>query len=251
MSWESATVLTLTEFDVCWEALDLGEMPWQLDPPSPGRTHDERRRIVAATLDGLRDRGLAGPLGPRTDLADRLRVLAAPDQSLDVRLRARALVTGVGARRGHRAVIAVRHDGEIALLDVRAAEVPAALAELAGPITPGPGVAVRLPARVLDAARAAAPAEPDRFVLELVRHGVPDDDAHAMVRMCDGAGGVGQFGASARSRDGRLRRAPYVLGMHRTPAGHYSQLRRDGVVTIAPLHRHGLLAGLGELAAAA
>ncbi|HEX4252165.1 MAG TPA: ESX secretion-associated protein EspG, partial [Pseudonocardia sp.] len=51
-------VLTAVEFDVLWEWLGLGATPVVLRLDSPGRTHTERRGIVATGWQGLRLRGL-------------------------------------------------------------------------------------------------------------------------------------------------------------------------------------------------
>lgn len=253
LEWSRATVLSLAEFEVSWELLGLGETPVQLDPPSAGRTMEERRRIVADVAAALHRRGLGDGRGPHPVLAERLRLLAAGDE-LDVRFRADTLVAAVAARRHDRCTLAVRHAGEIALLDLRADEAGAALVELIGPVVPGPGRTVHLPAGVLDAARAASPRDPHRFGEELVVRGVDAQDAAQLVQMCTGARHGGQLGATARGPVGR-RRAPYVVGVHRTDQGCYRQVRRltagHATVTIAPVSGRELLDDLTRLADAA
>jgi hypothetical protein len=252
LDWSRATVLTLTEFEVAWELLQLGETPWQLDPPRRGHTREERRRVVADALHGLQRRGLGDERGPHPQLAEWLRLLARPESVLDVRFRDRSLTAAVAARHGHRCTLAVRNQGEIAVLDVPGHAAAAALVELLGPVVPGDGVRTAVAVDVLDAAAAA---EPDLFGTELHRRGLPDAEARLVARMCEGADRIGQFGASGRTADGRTRRAPYVVGLHRTPSGHYAQLRRrrpDGrdLITIEPLSHRGLLRHLDELLAA-
>lgn len=61
-------VLTAVEFDVLWERLGLGPTPVVLRLESPGRTLTERREVLAAGWQALRDRGLAGPSGPHPEL---------------------------------------------------------------------------------------------------------------------------------------------------------------------------------------
>jgi hypothetical protein len=253
LDWSRATVLSLTEFEVSWELLGLGETPAQLDPPSRGRTMDERRLIVDGVVDSLYRRGLGDGRGPHPVLAERLRLLAGGDE-LDVRFRADRLLAGVAACHRARCTLAVRHGAEIALLDLRADEAAAALVELIGPIVPGPGRAVHLRADVLDAARAAAPRDPRRFTDELVWRGVGEPDARLLVQMCTGARHGGQFGAMARRTVGK-RRAPYVVGVHRTDQGCYRQVRRGAAgratVTIAPAGPRDLVDELAGLADAA
>jgi hypothetical protein len=256
LDWTRATVLTLTEFEVVWELLQLGETPWQLDPPRRGHTREERRRIVADALQALQRRGLGDDRGPHPQLAERLRLLARPESVLDVRFRDRSLTAAVAARSGHRCTLAVRHQDEIAVLDVPGHAAAEALVELLGPVVPGDGAPTVVPADVLDAASAAAADEPGRLGVELHRRGVTDANARLVAHMCDGTDRLGQFGASRRSGDGRTRRATYVIGLHRTPSGHYAHLRRrrpdDGrdLITIEPLSHRGLLQHLDELAAA-
>jgi hypothetical protein len=254
LDWTRATVLTLTEFEVVWELLRLGETPWQLDPPRRGHTREERRRIVADALQGMQRRGLGDDRGPHPQLAERLRLLARPESVLDVRFRDRSLTAAVAARSRNRCTLAVRHQDEIAVLDVPGHAAAEALVELLGPVVPGDGVPTAVAAEVLDAAAAVAD-EPGRLGVELHRRGVPDSDARLVAHMCGGTDRLGQFGASRRSGDGRTRRAPYVIGLHRTPTGHYAQLRHrhpDGreLITIEPLSHSRLLQHLDELGAA-
>lgn len=252
LDWSRAKVLSLTEFEVCWGLLRLGETPWQLDPPHLGCTDEERHRIVTDTVNGLQERGVGDARGPRPHLAEQLRLLADPESGLDVRFRDRSLTAAFAAQRGPHATLAVRHRGEIAVLEIPPAAAALALAELISPVHPGHGFRVQLPADVLDAARAAAPDDPERFAIELRRHGIHASVAHGLVQMCTGIDQHGQFGATARSRSGRPLRAPYVVGIHRTPSGHFAQLRRrtaDGraVVTVEPMSQQTLLRHLDEL----
>jgi hypothetical protein len=255
LDWNRATVLTLAEFEVSWELLGLGETPGQLDPPSAGRTIEERGRIVAGVGAELRRRGLGDDRGPHPVLAEQLRLLVEADLTLDLRFRADTLVAGIAARRANRCTLAVRHGGLIAVLNLPAEAAASALVELIGPVAPGSGAAVTLPADVLDAARASAPDDPGRFADELVWRGVPRPDAAQLVRMCSGVRRRGQFGATARSRDNHRCRAPYVVGAHRTDDGHFRQLRRrtggHTMVTVGPVSEHGLLQELAGLADAA
>lgn len=250
--WSAATVLSLVELDVCWELLGLGETPWQLDLPSPGRTHGERRQIITHTLDGLRQRNLAGRSGPSPTLAVMLNTLANAAHHMDARIRYGALRAGIGAIHTDGAgVVAIRQGDEVGLLTVPATAVNAVLVDLVGPITPGVGLPVNLPADVLDAARAAAPTtgSAPQFADQLARLGIPAAEARSVVRMCTPVDQLGQFGVTVRTPAGQLRRGRRVLGLHHTPSGHYLQLRRRGQVTIAPLRRERLVELLDDLLA--
>jgi len=247
--WSRATVLSTTEFEVCWEVLGLGETPWQLEPPRSGITLEERRAVVEGVAAGLARRGLGDHRGPRPDVAEQFRLLARPARSFDIRFRADALVAGVAACRGSECVLAVRHGHEIALLGLPAETAAASLVDLIGPAASAPGREIRLPAATLDAARTAAPRDPDRFADELCLRGLPRGDALALVHLCRHVDLRGQLGASAGSGDGsRMRRAPYVIGFHRGPAGLVRQVRHGDTVSVGPTSRDALLAELDELA---
>jgi hypothetical protein len=187
-------------------------------------------------------------------LAERLRLLAGAELTLDLRFRGDTLVAGLAACHANRCTLAVRHGAQIALLDVPVDAAAPALVELIGPVTPGPGAVVTLPAATLDAARSVAPDDPGRFAEELVWRGVSRLDAGRLVRMCSGVRQRGQFGATARPGGGRRRRAPYVVGMHRTDDGHFRQLRRtesgSTTVTIGPVTAQGLVDDLADLTGA-
>ena len=245
IDWSSAKVVTTSEFEVCWELLRLGETPWQLDPPRSGLTDAERTAVVSSALNGLSARGLAygRRLGPV--LEEHLERLAWPRWSADVRYVADSLVSAVAAVRGERATVAVRHDTEIALLDVPADDAVDVLLDLPGSGAPGPGRDVRMPASVLDAARRAADPGSYGFVEQLTAGGVSETDAALLWGMCRDVRMRGQYGATLGTGDGtRTRRAPYVIGFHATPQGRFRQVRRSerGVptVTVGPAARSDL-----------
>ena len=103
-------VLSAVEFDVVWRGLGLGAPPVVLQLPSPGRTHRERRRVEAEVWATLRDRGL----GPGSDLAQLLGLLAAPSPRVEVRAwgtsTRRAVIAAIGSDGG---VVARRHDDTV------------------------------------------------------------------------------------------------------------------------------------------
>ncbi len=252
LNWSQSIVLSCTEFEVSWELLGLGETPWQLDPQRSGITAPQREQIIGNVVAGLRQRGLGDGRGPGYVISDLMRMLAHPEWALDIRFRAEALVAAVAASRGPHCAFAVRQGNEIALLALPSDAAAASLLELLGNITPGTGPEVRLSADILDAVRAAAPDNHDRFTDELVWKGLARPDAVALATACRDVRMSGQLGASASARDGtRMRRAPYVVGFHDGSAGHFRQVRRQmpggDVVTVGPTSHHRMLADLGEL----
>jgi ESX secretion-associated protein EspG len=210
--WTRATVFSAAAFETCWEILGLGETPWQLDPPRHG---DCRRAFVADVLARLQATGPA--------LTAALRLLACPDWSVDVRIRAgSSLVAGLAAGRGACGALAVRHDRAIAVLDIEPTDAMDAVLGLLGPVRPGPGRPV------------------------MVR---TTDPTPAAVAACRDVHLFGQLGASATTRDGhRTRRAPGVIGFHRTGRGDYRSIRVDRqTVALEPATHARLATDLGAL----
>ncbi len=218
LDWSRATVLSAAAFEACWDALRLGETPWQLDPPRHGSTAIARRAFVAEVLYRLR---ASGP-----DLAGKLRLLAHPSWTVDVRLRADGLVAGLAACRGAEGAFAVRSGDELALMEIPPAEAIAAVLSLLGPIRPGPS-----PPMLITTRRAATPAPPPAACRD--------------VRM------FGQLGASVATHDGRrIRRAPRVVGFHRAAEGDYRSVRVDrSTIAVRPATPMLLTADLDELLA--
>lgn len=233
--------LSAVEMDACWELLGLGDTPLTLTLPSPGRTFAERDQLLADTLAGLRARGLADDSGPCGALARQLRVLSAPEHQVDLRLGGAPYgdIVGIGAVYGQQATVVLRRGELIRLLPVRPARVIHTLLGAAGPLRPGTGRTVNIPAEVYDdAQRATTDGNLWTMADQLVERGVPRTDASAWVRMCTGVRSFGQLGTTFWP-EGVPRFGPWVIGFHRTDTGHYLQLRRPDrygtTVTIAPV----------------
>ncbi|HEX4722656.1 MAG TPA: ESX secretion-associated protein EspG [Pseudonocardiaceae bacterium] len=245
--------ISAVEFDVLWEHLRLTEMPLVLRVPSPGRTHAERRELIASAWQSLSRRGLCHRLSVDDRLANLLRLLESPDQEIDGRF---------GATKGVRLLVAAAADEAVfALLTkhgLTLSEIPVtglareALAAL--PHVPaGPGESITVRAADLDAAATRAP-DADAFEVALHQRGLSPRDATTLRRMLGNVRRQGQFGASARTRNGHRRRAPHVIGFFDTEAGRYLQLRQttaDGVEwsTISPADTRLLTTQLADLLA--
>ncbi|MBN9113338.1 MAG: ESX secretion-associated protein EspG [Pseudonocardia sp.] len=251
VDWDAATVLTLTEFEVAWEAAGLDETPWELDPPRHGRTWEERREIVDGALASLAARGLVDDRRPVPRLAAALAVLDRRELSVDVRVHGTTVVGAVAARHRGRAVLAVRHEGEIALADLAPTRLSRAAVEVVGPVSAARGRTVNVRAADVEAAVGAAGENPGALVDELVRRGVREGDAATYVAMHRDVDRHGMVGVCV----GR-RRAPWLIGVHRTASGHVVRVRRpagDGrdVLTVAPVDAAGLARRIDDLIAAA
>jgi hypothetical protein len=276
LDWSQATVLTAATFEACWELLHLGETPWQLEPPRQGSTAAARQTFVADAQARLLSAG--------ADLAQKLRLLARPAWTVDVRLRADGLVAGLAACRGTDGVFAVRYGDEIALMEIPAADATAAVLSLLGPVRPGPAPPVLIttgrhppvspgprrfalprpiasspcPAALLThsaigpqafAPQVLSPTEPHPDVSPVPCPAGPDADRTVAVgqdvRM------FAQLGVSVAARDGhRMRRAPRVIGFHRTGAGDYRSVRVDPfTVAVGPATLARLTTDLDDLLA--
>ncbi|GAA4978117.1 ESX secretion-associated protein EspG [Pseudonocardia tropica] len=240
-------VLTGAEFDVVWELLGLGATPVALRLPSPGRTREERHRVVAAGVGGLRARGLAGPAGPDPALVRLLALLARPDRHLEVRGRFDdGPLRAVAAERDGDGVLAVHTGGAVT---VTAAGSPAFAAVAALPRrAPGPGPAVTLPttelARLLDADARTDPGA----------DGDPDGEQRARPAvLLAGPAHRAQICAVRYDRWGSPARLPGHVAVVDTPRGRYRLSRGTGGhggpewSTLAPAGDGELRAVLAEL----
>ena len=236
-------MLSAVEFDVVWAALDLGPTPAALAVPSPGRTHTERRRVVAGAWSRLRERGLAGPSGAEPGLAESLRLLAAPTERLELRAWGRAPVRAVAARCGDEAVLARRRGGDVEVAPC--ASVPTAVVALLPPAPPGPGRSASTPTATLDAALDHPSGAGLRA--DLLGRGVAPDDAGPLALMLHGTTGRAQLGVLLADRWGTLRRAAEVLDVLDGPRGRHLVVRRDGWTTVAPTDARQLRHRVAEL----
>jgi hypothetical protein len=240
-------VLTVVEFDVLWERLGLGPSPAVLQLASPGRTASERRDVLRAGWQGLRERGLAGPSGPDPEAARLLGLLARPSQQLELRGSWSRPVRAVAAMDAGAGVLAVRQDATITL--AACSSLPSALHDVLPAAPPGPGRAASVPS----AALAAALAE-HRTGLRaaLIAQGVPGPDAGLLQRMLAPGPGHAQVVAVTADAAGMARRAGGILGILDGPGGRYLMTRLLGAdavewSTLAPAdarsvrHRMGVM----------
>ncbi|MGW4113131.1 ESX secretion-associated protein EspG [Actinosynnema sp. NPDC004786] len=212
--------LPLPAFDILWDDLDAGPVPYPFDLPSPGSTFDERRRVRQDVYAELDRRGLARRGRPEADLEDALRllhrpvtritVLGMPDVHADTMLRA------VVVARGAYAVRAVQEDGFV-LLDVVPGPVEGAVG-VVPPLRAGPGRPVTVAAKDL-----APDDEPQGFTRAVRRTGNPD--VRAVREMLAGpVTGTGHFAV-----DGSEQPITWID----TPRGRYATTGSDWI-TVAP-----------------
>ncbi len=229
--------LSATEIEVCWKQLQLNELPVVIDVPALGSTDTERQQLVAHTLDGLRERHLVGARGVDPDLTDLLVTLARHHWAIEAWLLLDRPVRALAACRGALGALAILDGDRVRLMSCSPHCLPDEMVRLAG-LAAGPGRSVTVRAENLDAAALVAGGDMQRLAQELSYRGERYDDAHALALMCARHGWLGQFGALARDHLGRQRPGRRVIGLHATPDGWYSQLRRPGhggtFVTVTP-----------------
>lgn len=229
-------ILTAVEFDVLWEWLGLGATPVVLRLDSPGRTHAERRRIVATGWHGLRLRGLADVSGPDPEIVRLMHLLAMPTHQVELRMRLGRELRVVAAGRPGGTALAVRQDATIALSSA-SSPVSAAL-EALPPAATGAGRVITLPSADLEAATAEQGAGHPRAET-LVARGLDEEDAVQVEAMLRGTVRRGQLSVLATDRWGVLHRLRRVIGLLDTQHGRYLMQRdpaADGVdwTTLAP-----------------
>lgn len=245
-------VLRPVELLACWEALHLGDPPYQLRlrrPSGPITAQQETRRVLAEALVGLAGRGLTDGTHPHPELADMLRVLARPSYQLDIRCTgpARSPRIGLGPITNTSGVLVTTIDDGTSPIELRpidSTRLPGALLSLVGPITAGMSRTVNIPADIFDQARRAVPANASMRDLgdALTDLGIDPRDSSALARMTTNLNFSGQLGVSTW-RDGREHRGPWVVGFVRNNTGEtYLQLCRQGTITMGPadathLHR--------------
>jgi hypothetical protein len=248
----ASLVLSALEFDVLWEALDLPAKHVALDVPSPGKTHTERRELVAQVWRSLADRGLADGLRPDGELLDRLVLLAHPELTIDSWVWTDRQISALTAVSGDGVVMGVLDGDEVWLIPARETALCEAAVSIAGELGPGPGRSVSVPSEILQSADAQAKGEPHLFVTALDERGVDLTDAQVLASMLGGSVLRGQVGVERRRRDGRMVRADRVVAFHDTYGGRYLYLRKpstDGQdwSTVTPADNRRLAASVQEL----
>jgi hypothetical protein len=231
--------LSALEFDVLWEHLRLGSMPLVVKVPSPGKTHEERALLEARVWADLEARGLGRPVEVNPDIEELLGVLAKPSREVDVRAYVGRDVRVLAAAVDDTAAVAELSGGGVTLRRASATGLPSAALSVLPAVAAGPGQSVTLRTEDFEAAAGAAGGSRDGFGKALLAQGVRADDAEALTEMIKDVAHMGNFGAAARDRLGRRRRADRVVSFFDTEDGRYVQIRRpadDGTLwtTISP-----------------
>ncbi|MFC0430180.1 ESX secretion-associated protein EspG [Kutzneria buriramensis] len=231
-------ILPLAAFDIVWEDLRLGSVPYPFDVPSQGETLDERARIRTAVYEDLERHELARGQQLDPNLVEALRLLARPHVQLDTIStldRQRGLmVHAASVANGQRALLAVQQGGTMRLEQIRDTALAASLVSLLPPHQPGPGEQISVPAAEL--------AQPNRHSPE---------HQSLTVMLGEPVLRLGQFAGAMFDERGVGRRMP-GLSWFDTEAGRYLGVAgrgRDGAdwATVSPADASGLIRRLGDM----
>jgi EspG family len=244
--------LSALEFDVLWEHLRLGQLPLVVKVPSPGKTFEERARLEEQAWADLEERGLGRPVELHPELADLLPVVATAEREVDARAYAGRNLRVLAAAAGEVAAVVELCDGEVTVRRASPTGLVAAALSALPPSTPGPGRSVALRTEDFEAAAHGAAGTREGFLKALLERDIRPDDAEALAEMIKDVSGMGNFGAAARDKFGRRRRAERVVSFFDTEDGRYVQIRRPAQdatlwTTISPANPRNLTHHVEEL----
>jgi hypothetical protein len=232
-------LLSTREFEVLWQALRLGRLPYPLDVPSEGDTEQERKTLQERTLAGLRQRGLADDMR----LEDLMRLLDEHEVSVDAVLGLDRTVRALAAATDSEAVLAVIDGDQVGLAEIRPTGLAREIVRVLPRAEAGPGNALSVRLETLQQAVALQEAEQeedsedpwgaaddemdDRQALQ--RAGLSAQDARQMDELVANRVAGGQFGVT----HGRSR-ADVVINWFDTHQGRYLMVRSDGWLSLSP-----------------
>ncbi|GLY54447.1 ESX secretion-associated protein EspG [Lentzea sp. NBRC 102530] len=238
--------LSLPAFEVLWENVKAGAIPYPFDVEQHGETLEERARIKAAVLADLERRNLARRGRPEPDLEDALNLLARPElRVIAVAMpdmgQERLVRASVVARGGY-AVLVVQEEAGVTLDLVQPNEIATSIASVMPPGRPGPGKPVTVPAQAFE-----APQQQEGF-RQAVRTTENDDVRLAKQMLTGPALGNGHF--LVQLNQGRTKRDFPPVTWIDTNAGRYANVpARSGWFTIGPADNMGLARHLGQVLA--
>ncbi|MDQ3402896.1 MAG: ESX secretion-associated protein EspG [Actinomycetota bacterium] len=253
METESEPIsLSALEFDVLWEHLKPGTMPLVVKVPSPGRTYEERAQIEEQVWEGLGQRGLGRQIDVHPEIEHLFGVLAHPEREVDGRVWVGSDVRLLACSVGSEAVLAVLSGERITVKRVSPESLASSVVGVLPAWQAGPGQSVTLRTADFEAAAKSADGTRKSFEANMLGRGIRADDALALSEMIGDVQGTGNFGAAARDRLGRRKRADRVVSFFDTSDGRYVQVRRpspDGTfwTTISPADQRRLTHHVDEI----
>ncbi|WP_330274932.1 ESX secretion-associated protein EspG [Lentzea sp. NBC_00516] len=232
-------LLSTREFEVLWQTLRLGRMPYPLDVPSEGATEQDVKALRHSTIAGLRRRGIADD--PR--LEDLLRVLGDHEVSVDAVAGLDRTVRALAATAGTEAVLAVIDGDTVGLSQIRPTSLAREIVRVLPDGVAGPGSALSVRLETLQQAVALQEAEQEEESEDpwgaadeelddreaLLKAGLSAQDARQMDELAQNRVAGGQFGVT----HGR-HRADVVINWFDTHQGRYLMVRSDGWLSLSP-----------------
>ncbi|MCX2949874.1 ESX secretion-associated protein EspG [Lentzea sp. NEAU-D7] len=239
--------LSLPAFEVLWEDLRAGSIPYPFDISQHGETLDERARIKAAVHADLERRNLARRGRPEPDLEDALNLLARPELRVIALcipdMTQQKLVRASVVARGGYAVLVVQEDTGVTLSLVQPNEIATCLANAMPHGRPGPGKLVTVPAQAFE----SLPQQQEGF-RQSVRTAESDEVRIAKQMLTGPAIGNGHF--LVQMGQGRTTRDFPPVTWVDTSQGRYANVEtRKGWFTISPADNMGLARHLGQVLA--
>ncbi|MGW6446534.1 ESX secretion-associated protein EspG [Lentzea sp. NPDC055074] len=238
--------LSLPAFEVLWEGLRAGSVPYPFEVGQHGETLDERARIKAAVHADLERRELVRRGRPEPDLEDALNLLARPDLRVVALcipdMNQQKLVRASVVARGGYAVLVTQEDTGITLNLLQPNEIATSLANAMPLGRPGPGKLVTVPAQAFEA-------QPQQEGFRQAVRTMENDDVRLAKQMLTGpAIGNGHF--LVQKGQGRTKRDFPPVTWIDTRQGRYSNVEtRKGWYTISPADNTGLARHLGQILA--
>ncbi|MGI5505040.1 ESX secretion-associated protein EspG [Lentzea sp. CA-135723] len=238
--------LSLPAFEVLWEGLRVGGIPYPFDIGQHGETLDERAQVKAGVHADLERRNLARRGRPEPDLEDALNLLARPELRVIAfaipDMSQERLVRATVVARGGYAVLVTQEDAGVTLDLVQANEIATSIANAMPPGRPGPGKPVTVPAQAFE-----APQQQEGF-RQAVRSTESEDVRLAKQMLTGPALGNGHF--LVQLNQGRAKRDFPPVTWIDTKAGRYANVpAKAGWFTIGPADNMGLARHLGQVLA--
>jgi hypothetical protein len=232
-------LLSSREFEVLWQTLRLGRMPYPLDVPSEGATEGERKALQDRTLAGLRERGL----GEDERLEGLLRLLDDHDVSVDAVAGLDRTVRALAASNGIHAVLAVIDGDHVGLAEIRPTGLAREIVQVLPAGEAGPGNALSVRVDTLRQAVALQETEQDDDSEDpwgaaddemddrqaLQQAGLSAQDARQVDELASNRVAGGQFGVT---RD--QQRSGVVINWFDTHQGRYLMVNSDGWLSLSP-----------------
>lgn len=240
--------LSLAAFEVLWEGLRAGSIPYPFEIDQHGYTLDERARIKVAVHADLERHGLARHGRPEPELEDALNLLARPELRITAlgmpSIEDGALLRASVVARGGYAVMFVQDGLSVTLSLVRDNALATALVNVLPQRRPGPGKPVTVPAS------AFGQATPRQGITQAVRSGGNDDLKALQAMLSSPMVGTGHF-VVVLAQSGGKKPFPPVTWFDTTEGRYVNMPSRNGPDwhTVAPVDNNGLAQCLSQVLA--